>query len=31
VMSFEIIKNIPYLQQYMDKAEAVDEEIKKED
>ena len=31
VLSFEVIKKIPYLQQYMDNAAAVDEAIKKED
>ena len=31
VMSFEVIKKIPYLQQYMDNAQAVDEHIKQED
>lgn len=31
VMSFEVIKKIPYLQQYMDNAQAVDEDIKKEE
>ena len=31
VLSFEVIKKIPYLQQYMDNADKVDEEIKKED
>ena len=31
VMSFEVIKKIPYLQQYMENAEAVEESIKKED
>lgn len=31
VMSFEVIKKIPYLQQYMENSAAVDEHIKKED
>ena len=31
VLSFEIIKKIPYLQQYMENAAAVEENIKKED
>lgn len=31
VLSFEVIKKIPYLQQYMDNASVVDESIKKED
>ena len=31
VLSFEVIKKIPYLQQYMDNAEKVEEDIKKED
>ena len=32
VLSFEVIKKIPYLQQYMENAEAVDEKLKnKED
>ena len=31
VLSFEVIKKIPYLQQYMEKAQEVDESIKKED
>ena len=31
VMSFEVIKKIPYLQQYVENAEAVEESIKKED
>ena len=31
VLSFEVIKKIPYLQQYMDNAEQVEEDIKKED
>lgn len=31
VLSFEVIKKIPYLQQYMDNASVVDESIKNED
>ena len=31
VLSFEIIKKIPYLQEYQEKATVVEEEIKKED
>ncbi len=31
VLSFEIIKKIPYLQEYQEKANVVEEEIKKED
>ena len=31
VLSFEIIKKIPYLQEYQEKAHVVEEEIKKED
>ena len=31
VLSFEVIKKIPYLQQYMENSAAVDEHIKKED
>ena len=31
VLSFEIIKKIPYLQQYQEKATEVDKEIKKEE
>lgn len=31
VLSFEVIKKIPYLQQYMDNAQHVEQEIKKED
>lgn len=29
VLSFEVIKKIPYLQQYMENADAVEEELKK--
>ena len=31
VLSFEVIKKIPYLQQYRENEKAVDEDIKKED
>lgn len=31
VLSFEVIKKIPYLQQYMDNAQSVKENIEKED
>lgn len=31
VLSFEIIKKLPYMQQYMENASAVDESIKQED
>lgn len=31
ILSFEVIKKIPYLQQYVENADAVEESIKKED
>ena len=31
VLSFEVIKKLPYMQQYMENASAVDESIKQED